>query len=316
MFHSIKRIAILSTITLISSVFSFAQNIQFTSTELYPEGVVYSESQEVFFVSSLHYGKIGTVDKNGVYSEFVNSPDLVSAIGLSLNDKTNTLYVCVSDPGVSVKTLPEKQRKLAKLIAYDTKTRKKIFSKDLGALNPKGFNFANDITYDNFGNVYVTNSFAPFIYKIAADGTTSIFATSELWKGEGFNLNGIVLHPDGYLIVAKSNSGELFKVSTKNPVDIQKINGAVFPGADGLIYNKIANELVVISNAKKEIYQVKSQDNWATSTIVKTVKSENSFPTTGTIVGDKYYVLNAKLDELFNPTAPKSASFLLQEVKF
>lgn len=164
--------------------------------------------------------------------------------------------------------------------------------------------------------MYVTNSFAPFIYKIAADGTTSIFATSELWKGEGFNLNGIVLHPDGYLIVAKSNSGELFKVSTKNPVDIQKINGAVFPGADGLIYNKIANELVVISNAKKEIYQVKSQDNWAKSTIVKTVKSENSFPTTGTIVGDKYYVLNSKLDELFNPTAPKSSSFLLQEVKF
>ena len=316
MFQSIKRIVILSSIVLTTSVLSFSQNIQFTSTELYPEGVAYSESQEVFFVSSLRYGKIGKVDKQGVYTEFANSPELVSAIGLSLNDKTNTLYVCVSDPGVSVKTLPETQRKLAKLIAYDTKTGKKVFSKDLGALNPNGFNFANDIAHDHLGNVYITNSFSPFIYKIALDGTTSVFSTSELWRGEGFNLNGIVLHPDGYLIVAKSNSGELFKVSTKNPADIQKINGAVFPGADGLVYNKIANELVVISNSKKEIYQVKTQDNWATSTIVKTVKSENSFPTTGTIVGDKYYVLNAKLDELFNPTAPKSSSFLLQEVKF
>ncbi len=316
MIHSIKRSVILSSIALTTSVLSFAQNIQFTSTELYPEGVAYSESQDVFFVSSLHYGRIGKVDKKGIYTEFVDSPELISAIGISLNDKTNTLYVCVSDPGVSVKTLPETQRKLAKLIAFDTKTGKKIFSKDLGALNPKGFNFANDITYDNLGNVYVTNSFAPFIYKIALDGTTSIFATSELWKGEGFSLNGIVFHPDGYLIVAKSGSGELFKVSIKNPADIHKINGALFPGADGLVYNKIANELVVISNAKKEIYQVKSQDNWATSTNVKTVKSENSFPTTGTIVGDKYYVLNAKLDELFNPTAPKSSSFLLQEVKF
>ena len=44
MFQSIKRIVILSSISLITSVLSFAQNIQFTSIELYPEGVAYSES--------------------------------------------------------------------------------------------------------------------------------------------------------------------------------------------------------------------------------------------------------------------------------
>jgi hypothetical protein len=292
-----------------------AQNISFNSNELYPEGVAYSKKQNVFFVSSLHYGKIGKVTKDGVYSEFITDQELVSTIGIHANEKLNLLYVCISDPGVAVSTNANTQMKLAKLIAFDLTTGKRKFVADLGALNPTSGNFANDVDFDSTGNAYVTNSASPIIYKITVTGKASIFATTENWKKEGFNLNGIVCHPNGYLIVAQSNTGELYKVSLKNPTQIAKIATDLIPGADGIFLNG-TKELIVISNSKKEVYQLTSRDDFASANVVKTAPTLMNFPTTGIVVDKKYYVLNAKLDEIFNPNAPKTSDFLIQEIKF
>ena len=292
-----------------------AQNIAFNSNELYPEGIAYSKKQDVYFVSSLHYGKIGKVTSKGVYTEFITDTALVSTIGIHANEKANLLYVCVSDPGVAVNTSATTQMKLAKLIAYDLTTGKRKFAADLGVLNPNGGNFANDVDFDLKGNCYVTNSASPIIYKISPKGVPSIFATSENWKKDGFNLNGIVVHPNGYLIVAQSNTGELYKVSIKNPKEIKKINSDLILGADGIFLNE-KNELMVISNSTKQVFQLNSTNDFATVKVVKTAPTEMTFPTTGIVVNKKYYVLNAKLDEIFNPNATKTSNFLIQEIKF
>lgn len=312
-----KLFALTTLLVLFATTFTInAQDITFKSDTLYPEGIAYHAKRDVFFVSSLRHGKIGTVDRKGNYKVFVNSSEMISAIGIRLNEKTNTLYVCTSDPGVSTKTSPATQRKFAKLIAYDATTGVQKYISDLGALNSSGMNFANDVTFDNEGNVYVTNSFSPIIYKIDSNGKPTVFATSEEWKGEGFSLNGIVYHPNGYLIVAKSNPGSLYKVSVKNSAEIKKIACELLPGIDGLIYNETKNEVIAISNVSQEIVQLTTGNDWDSAKRIKTVKSVNTFPTTGTIVGSSYYVLNAKLNELFNPTAAKSSSFVIQEVKF
>ncbi len=292
-----------------------AQNIAFNSNELYPEGIAYSQKQDVFFVSSLHFGKIGKVTRKGVYSEFITDNDLVSTIGIHANEKANLLYVCVSDPGVSVTTNAATQMKLAKLIAYDLTTGKRKFVADLGALNKDGGNFANDVDFDTQGNTYVTNSASPIIYKVTPKGIASVFATNDNWKKEGFNLNGIVVHPNGYLIVAQSNTGELYKVSLKNPKEITKITSDIMLGADGIFMHE-NNELLVISNSKKEVYELNSTDNFVSAKTARTATTEMNFPTTGIVVNKKYYVLNAKLDEIFNPKATKTSNFLIQEIKF
>jgi sugar lactone lactonase YvrE len=292
-----------------------AQNIAFNSNELYPEGIAYSKKQDVFFVSSLHYGKIGKVTRKGVYTEFITDAALVSTIGIHANEKANLLYVCVSDPGVAVNTNAATQMKIAKLIAYDLTTGKQKFVADLGALNKEGGNFANDVDFDTQGNCYVTNSASPIIFKVNPKGVASVFATDDHWKKEGFNLNGIVVHPDGYLIAAQSNTGELYKISIKNPKEITKIQTEIMLGADG-IFLDAKNELVVISNSKKEVYELKSDDNFASAKTLKTAPTEMNFPTTGIVVNKKYYVLNAKLDEIFNPKATKTSNFLIQEIKF
>ncbi len=102
-----------------------AQSINFNSTELYPEGIAFSKKQNTFFVSSLHYGKISKVNFKGNCTEFINDSESVSAVGILADEKRNSLYVCISDPGASIKTNAASQYKLAKLAAYDLTTGKR-----------------------------------------------------------------------------------------------------------------------------------------------------------------------------------------------
>ncbi len=293
---------------------SFSQNIAFNSTELYPEGVAFSSKNNTYYVSSMYYGKIGKVDVKGNYTEFIDDADLVSTVGLKADDKRNVLYVCISDPGVSTKTNPATQGKLAKLAVYDLTTGTRKFIADLGALNPTGGNFANDIALDNEGNIYVTNSFSPIIFKITQAGEASIFTTSSFWKGDGFNLNGIVYLPEGFLLVAQSNTGNLYKVNIKQPTEITKVETKAIAGADGLVLGK-KNELLVISNIAQKVFKLSTRNNWATANHTQEIATVNTFPTTGVYVNGNFMVLNAKLNELFDPKAVKTSDFMLQQIK-
>jgi sugar lactone lactonase YvrE len=297
------------------SSFTFAQNIPIHADRLYPEGTAYSKKQNVFFISSVNKGQIGKLDVSGNYTPFTQDPDLVATVGILADEKSNTLFVTNIDNGAAVKTNPAKAYKLSEVIGYDLKSGKRKFKIDVGKLNPGHPNFINDLTLDNEGNVYVTNSFSPVIFKIDKDHHASIFAQNEAWTGEGFNLNGIVYHPEGYLIVAQSNKGLLYKINIKNPNDVKVIKVDELKGADGLILND-RNELVVVSNASSKIFQVRSTDNWTSASILSVKESILPFPTTGVLVNGKYHVLNAKLSELFDPNAPKTSDFLLQEITF
>lgn len=96
---------LLLSLTLTGSL--IAQHIRFISTELYPEGSAYSPKLKTFFVSSVHYGKLGKVDLSGNYTPFVDDQELVTTAGLLADDERGLLYVCIADPGVSIKTNPQ-----------------------------------------------------------------------------------------------------------------------------------------------------------------------------------------------------------------
>ncbi|SFD22336.1 hypothetical protein SAMN05518672_1011123 [Chitinophaga sp. CF118] len=310
-----KRSAFTIGILMGISSLTFGQNISIHADRLYPEGTAYSKKQNVFFISSVNIGQVGKLDFKGNYTPFTQDPDLIASVGILADEKNNTLFVTNIDNGAAVKTNPAKAYKLSEVIGYDLKSGKRKFKIDLGKLNPDHPNFINDLTLDNSGNLYVTNSISPIIFRIDKDHHASIFVQDKAWTGDGFNLNGIVYHPDGYLIVAQSNKGLLYKINTKNPNDVKVIKVDELKGADGLILNG-KNELVVVSNSSSRIFQVKSTDNWTTASIISSKESILPFPTTGVLVNGKYHVLNAKLSELFDPKAPKTADFLLQEITF
>lgn len=289
-------------------------DINFTENNLYPEGTGFNSKENVFLVSSLRFGKIGKVDLNGNYTLFIDDSELISAIGIYADNERNLLYVASSDPGVSVKTSAETQTKHAKLGVYDLTTGERKFIADLGALNTEGANFANDIALDPDGNIYVTNSFSPIIYKVTQRGEASIFATNQDWTGEGFNLNGITYLSDGYLLVNQANNGAMYKVEIANPTNIIKVEAPAIAGADGFI-KKSDTEIAVISFSQNQVFLLNTTDNWATATIAGTVNSIKTFPTTGVFVNGNFLVLNAKLDELF-AGGELSSDFVIQKVDF
>lgn len=294
---------------------AYGQGISINYNKLYPEGTAYSSKQKIFFVSSIYHGQVGTVDAKGNYKLFTQDPELVASVGIKADERTNTLYVTNVDNGVALKTNPATAYKLSEIIGYDLTSGKRKFKVDLGKLNPGQPNFINDMTLDNDGNLYVTNSFSPIIFKVDKNQKASIFATNDEWKGEGFNLNGIVYHPDGYLIVAHSGKGLLYKIDVKNPGIITKIKVSEVAGVDGLILNN-KNELVVILNKSGKVLKVTTDDHWNSARVVGTKESVLPFPTTGVLVNSTYYVLNGKLTELFDPNAEKTSNFFLQELKF
>ncbi|WP_052732968.1 SMP-30/gluconolactonase/LRE family protein [Hymenobacter terrenus] len=289
-----------------------AQSIPFSSNELYPEGLAYHSADKTFFVSSIHHGRIGRVDRRGAYRPFVEDEALVSSLGLAVDDTRNRLLVCVADPGVSTRTNAATQGKLAKLAIYDLKTGKRTALVDLGGLS-EGGHFANDVAVAPDGTAYVTDSFSPQVWQVTPEGKASVLVRNDQFTGEGFNLNGIVYHPAGYLLLAKSNDGKLFKLDPRHPEHLETVATPALLGADGLVLNN-RNELLIIQNGTGKITRLSSADQWGTATVQATTASEKTFPTTGTWAQDHYYVLNAKLNEIFDPKAPRTSDFLIQQV--
>jgi sugar lactone lactonase YvrE len=297
----------------LSSAAWAASDVRFSAEQAYPEGIAWSAPQNSFFVSSIHQGVIGKVTMNGHYTPFIRDTRLVSSVGLQFDARRNLLWAAVGDLGNSVRSSPATQGKLAALAAYDASTGERRAFHDLGGL-VEGGHFANDLALDARGQVYVTDSFSPVIYRLDAQGQASVFVRSELFTGEGFNLNGIVWHAHGYLLVNKHNSGELFRISTTGRPDIQRVAlPEALKGADGLLL-LAPNRLALVQNAGADrVVELVSHDGWRSASIVSEHKTAGSFPTTAARVGEDYYVLNSRLDTLMTPDAPKVSDYLLQK---
>lgn len=69
------------------------------------------------------------------------------------------------------------------LVGIDLKTNKAVAVINLSELY-RGKHFANDITIDDKGNKYITDSYTPVIYKVNTGNHASVYAQSELFKSD------------------------------------------------------------------------------------------------------------------------------------
>ncbi|MBC6609311.1 hypothetical protein H8B15_00135 [Hymenobacter sp. BT507] len=294
--------------------------ITFTQSALYPEGVQYDAANNRFLVSSQTRGTVGQVKDDGTYSAFAEDAQLVSTIGMHVDDARNRVLVAVSDPGYNTaRSTDATRRKLAAVAIFNRDNGQRIAYVNLGALRPNApGHFANDIAIDGQGNAYVTDSFAPIIYKIDAQGTPTVFLeNAQLSAPPGsFGLNGIVYHPDGYLLVAKSDEGALFKVPLNNPTSFTKVTTSVnLKGADGLLlYNNTT--LQAVANNQSTVYRLTSSDNWVSTTSTGTFTTPAVYPTTLARRGSDTYVLYSHLNALQANQQPPVSEFTIQEVDF
>jgi sugar lactone lactonase YvrE len=214
---------------------------------LYPETIEYNSKDDKFLLSSFRDGAIYEVDRAGSASLLVDDPRLCSVLGIAIDAPRGRLWAVNSDLGASVKPSGAGPKKLAAVGVYDLTTGRAIDYIDLAPL-ADGPHLMNGIAVDAAGNAYVTDSFSPIIYKVDPEGHASIFLRNERFAGEAINLNGVVAHPDGYLLVIKKSDGALFKVPLAQPTQFSQVSvGTPFVGGDGLtLVGK--KDLVLIAN--------------------------------------------------------------------
>jgi sugar lactone lactonase YvrE len=285
---------------------------------LHPEGIQWDEANKRFIVSSRTKGAISTVRDDSTFAQLADNANLISTIGVNLDAGRNRVLVAVSDMGANTaRSTAASLRKRAGLAIFNNTTGALLNYVDLvsglpattAAAYPN--HFANDIAVDAAGNAYVTDSSAPIIYKVDPQGVASVFLTSTQFDaGTAFGLNGIVYHPDGYLIVAKANTGTLFKVPIANPTSFTTITnaaGLTLTGADGLLLTD-PQTLLLVSGSQSTVYRLSSTDAWANVRSTGTFATGAVSPTTITKRGSDAYVLYP-----YTATAPR---FKIVKVSF
>lgn len=132
--------------------------------------------------------------------------------------------------------------------------------------------FADDVAVDAAGNGYITDTKSGRIWKVGVDGKLLSIIRSPLftpkeWYKNLVGLNGIVYHPDGFLLVIHTFTGNLYKIEIEKGEEVKLvkvINGSLKFG-DGIELLS-PTRLVVAGNPSGRL--IESLDGWETGSVV------------------------------------------------
>ncbi|TQE00308.1 hypothetical protein C1H46_014035 [Malus baccata] len=174
--------------------------------------------------------------------------------------------------------------------------------------------FADDVAVDAEGNAYVTDCTASKIWKVGADGKLLSTIRNPLFKAKEWyknlvGLNGIVYHPDGYLIVIHTFSGKLLKIDLAKGEEVKLIEvaGGPLTFGDGLELLS-PTKVVVAGNPSGRL--VESSDGWETASVVgKFSGPRHRLATSATVKDGKVY-----LSHMVGMGYPKKTHALVEAV--
>jgi len=174
----------------------------------FPEGVTVTPDG-TFFVGSLFEGQIMKAGPGASQMEpFVEcgANGLVSVLGLCADETRNTLWACSSDAG---------NGRLAGSAPVGVKAFDLQTGAAQGSFDFPGGGFANDLTLDDSGNLYVTDSWAPRILRLAAGSSALVEWINDPQLGvEQWSLNGIDYDRfSNTIYTVNQRAGQLFRIT-------------------------------------------------------------------------------------------------------
>jgi len=275
---------------------SAAKPLSIAQPALYPETIEVNPLSQKFLVSSLREGLDGRAER------FLNDDRLTSILGIAVDARGKRLLVTNSDLGAAIRSSSKGPKQEAGVGIYDLSSRKPLHYVDLTPLLPRGDHLINGITVDAQGNAYATDSLSPAIYQVDPQGKASLFLEDAEFRGPGINLNGIVSHPQGFLIAVKKSSGALYRIPLGEPKRFTRIQTPRdFVGGDGLSLIG-QTQLVLIANetpaaSSDAAFVLESRDGWQSAQLRETRPLGATYPTTSVARGSKLYTLSSHLDE-------------------
>ncbi|MBM3779045.1 MAG: hypothetical protein FJW23_12570 [Acidimicrobiia bacterium] len=263
-----------------------------------PEGVEFDTTRRRLLTGSLSEGSIFEFHPDGQITAVVTDPDLVSSVGIEVDELRERLLVANADRSVfqsgGVGT--------AALGIYNLGTGDRIAMVDLAATvtdRPEGAgHFANDVTVTSDGTAYVTDTRMGVIYRVGTDHAASVFHRF----GQGVSPNGLVAHPDGYLLVGAGAT--LWRVPLDNPAAAAMVTlPEEIPGQDGLVWTA-DGLLAIVSNSGNRVVALASDDGWTTASLAGVARYETQ-ATTAAVVGDDLYVVHPHMNDQDPPSVER-----------
>ncbi len=287
---------------------------------LHPEGIA-ADAQGRLYVSGFISGEILRVDScTGEVESFAGPRGNVA--GVLVDDEAGVLWACVTDFGM----MPPNPRATAIDLSDGSVRSTHAFPADGG--------ICNDMTFDGDGNLYLTDSFANRVLRIAAADTAlegPQTGTATVWSEDAafgailpgtFGLNGIAWAGGDALYVVgfhghisdddpmELDPSHLYRVPIQADGDAgpAEVIGNV-PFGDGLEWVEGTTFLV---NEQSSTLSRMDIDGGVSLTPLQTGMD---FSTTTAVVGDEAWVVEGQLDHFLDPElGPATDPFILRRV--
>jgi sugar lactone lactonase YvrE len=161
--------------------------------------------------------------------------------------------------------------------------------------------FANGVAVAADGTAYVTDTFAGIVYRVDYSYRASVFY--QPGGGATLGFNGIVVHPDGYLLVAGGET--LWRVPLASPAGASAVQlPEAIPGQDGVVWMANGN-LAIVSNSENRVVALTSSDGWMTAQLAGVAPYEIQ-GTTAAVVGDEVYVVHPHFADADPPSVSRA----------
>jgi sugar lactone lactonase YvrE len=265
-----------------------------------PEGIEYDLANGRFLTGSLAEGTIFEIGLDGSVTPFIRDAALVSTVGIEVDEPRDRLLVANSDSSV----FQGAGSGQAKLGVYSLTTGERFAMVDLAAVLNAGADavfFANDVAVADDGTAFVTDTRQNVVYRVTPNYAASVLFAFP--ATEGLSLNGIVYHPDGYLLVADSGNGAIYKMPIANPAATASVRlPEPMSGADGIVW-RADGALAVIQNSAEDgrVAALVSTDNWGSAQIAG-VAPHDGQATTGAAVGNDIFAVQPHFNDQDPPS--------------
>ncbi|KAL8159083.1 hypothetical protein V2J09_000620 [Rumex salicifolius] len=231
-----------------------------------------------------------------------------ASLGISVDRPRNRLLVVVADV---------LRNRYSGVAAYDLDSWKRLFLTHLSGSPGVEKTFADDVAVDKNGNSYITDAKGGKIWKVSVEGkllstiTSPLFQAQE-WYGGLISLNGIVYHPDGYLLVIHTMTGLLYKIEGLEDEEgkevVKVVEGVKLRFGDGI--ELVSRTRLVVAASHPSARLVESTNGWESARVV------------GQFVGPTYRIATAAtvkegrifLSHIFGFGYPKKKHMLVEAV--